>query len=114
MPFSKYLGVYENRHVPSNATLPYRVALKRYVNSTPEYTDIGRFKLEESAAFVFNVYSITTFGKGAVINEVDLTEEMEQEIEDFANKTKGFRELVDKVIDIVNKHGTEITVHAPM
>lgn len=111
MSRSKYLGVYDNKHVPSNQEHPYRVAIKRFINGNPEFSNYGYFKLEETAAYIYNIYAIGIFGKGAVINEVAFSDEIEKEIVRYAKEKEGFQSMLDKALVVLEKHGTEITVH---
>jgi len=111
MSQSQYIGVYENRHAPTQKTKPYRVALKRYVNSKPEYTNIGYFNTEAAAAYVYNIYALNTFGKGAVINKLDITDDIEEELEEFIQEKAGIEVLVERAIELIEAHGHEIKTH---
>ena len=99
MKRSKYLGVYHNFDNP----YPYRVALKRYVNGKPEYTNHGYFHHERAAAFVFDIHAITTFGAGAVINGVTINDEEQIEVERHKNETPGFMELALGSLEMLSR-----------
>lgn len=113
MTKAKYLGVYENRHKLTQDALPYRVAIKRYINGEPEYRDIGKFRSAETSAFIFNIYALNTFGKSTVINDVDLTDSMEVEIKEYAQRAPEFSSLVDHAIEIVEQNREALRLHVP-
>ena len=110
MTRSKYIGVYDNNHIPSNKDHPYRMAIKIYRNGNPEYTNHGYFKLEETAAFVYNIYAIGTFGKGAVINDVEFSDEVEKEVELYSDTKEGFQTILNRALTVLDENGTDITV----
>jgi hypothetical protein len=107
MKRSKHLGVYHN----SDNDKPYRVAIKKYIHNKPSYTNVGYFDQEESAAWVYNVYALTTFGSGATVNKVDLTDEIEAEVETYADTRPGFVHLVTEATRLIEMHGDKIRVN---
>lgn len=109
---SRYLGVYDNKYTPTQEEFPYRVAIKRFVNGMPEYTNIGYFQREDTAGFIYNVYALTTFGKGAVINDIEMSDQLELEVLDYANNEEGFDRLLIRVDDVLEEHGHLIKVHS--
>ena len=108
---SKYLGVYNNNYFPTKDKYPYRIAVKRFIDDRREYLNFGHAKTEEAAAYIYNVYALTTFGRGAVLNDVEFTPEVELEVEYYSERTPGFKELVEQSLEVLSKHGTEIKVN---
>ena len=80
---SDYLGVYNNTSDHSKAEVPFRVAIKLMNQGKPNWTNLGYTKSEAVAARIYNMYAINFFGKGAIINDVDLSLEEKQEFEAF-------------------------------
>jgi hypothetical protein len=103
---SKYLGVYNN----DSKEQPYRVAIRRYINNKPHYTNVGYFALEATAAWIYNVYALCAFGEGAVINDVDVTDEVEHEIEHYAANRGGFHTLMREATRLTETHGDKIRI----
>ena len=99
MKRSKYLGVYHN----FDNDLPYRVAIKRFVNGIPKYTHCGYFHTEKAAAFVFDVYAITTFRTGAVLNVVSLNEQEAEEVNRYKDTNPDFCKRAEDALDIANE-----------
>ena len=106
---SKYLGVYRNNYAPSRDEFPWRAALKRYVNSKPEYTNIGYTRTEESAGCLYNIFALSTFGKGAIINDIDMTEEIEEEMNELIEHIDGFSEVIERSIAVLEEFGPDIS-----
>ena len=83
---SEYLGVYHNTSDESREEVPFRVAIKLMRKGVAKWVNLGYVKSERVAARIYNVYAINFFGKGAILNEVDLTPEEVQEYNAFINK----------------------------
>jgi len=113
MERSRYLGVYTNKYKPTCKEFPYRVSVKRYSNNVATYTDIGFFKTEETAANIYNIYALDTFGKGAVINDIPLSEETREEMQLYFDNTYGSNEILFHAMQILEKYTTEIQVNKP-
>lgn len=108
---SKYLGVYTNKYKPTCKEYPYRVSLKRYTDSTPIYTDIGLFKTEETAANIYNIYALHSFGKGAIINDLPLSQETREEMQAFFDSVAHSDELLTQAMKTLKEHGGEIKIN---
>ena len=73
MTRSEYLGVYTIPEEKREEGRAYRVALKIKDRKTNEFSWFNcpsTFASEEAAAHVYNVYAVTFFGKGAILNAV--------------------------------------------
>lgn len=108
---SPYIGVYINRYKPTRASFPYRAALKKCNDGEYLYEDLGFFRSEEAAAFVYNVNSLCTYGPRAIINHVGLTPETEEELEEYMSKREWFGEMLTRAVQILEEYGPEITGH---
>jgi hypothetical protein len=101
---SRHRGVYHN----NDTAQPYRVAIKTYTNGEGTYNNVGYFDLEDTAAWVYNVYALCAFGASAKINDVDVTDEIEEEVEQYARYTQGFKTLMREATRITETHGDKI------
>jgi hypothetical protein len=104
---SRYLGVYNSDREEE----PYRVAIRRYINNKPQYTNVGYFKSEITAAWIYNIYALNAFGVGAVINDVEVTHEIEQEIDEYAETRGGFHTLMTEATRVTETHGDKIRIN---
>lgn len=108
---SKYLGVYNNKYEPINAVYKYRVSIKRFVNSKAEYTNVGYFKQELAAAYVYNIYALAIFGKGAVINDIQPNAKIEEEVMAYSETRPDFLKMMEDAAFILEVHNKTIKRH---
>ena len=111
MERSRYLGVYTNKYKPTCEEYPYRVAIKQYINGISRYKNIGFFKTEETSANIYNIYALNTFGRGAVINDVELGEETNKEMDLYFKSVVRADELLNKAVRILKEHSDVIKVY---
>jgi hypothetical protein len=104
---SVYLGVYDS----DKTEKPYRVAIRRFINNKPHYTNVGYFITEETAAWVYNVYALCAFGVGAIINDVEVTDQIEDEIEEYASNRGGFYTMMTEATRVTETHGDKIRIN---
>ena len=112
MERSQYRGVYINKYKPTCEEFPYRVAIKQYINGTSKYKNIGFFKTEETSANIYNVYALNMFGKGAIINDVELSAETRVEMQAYFDTVWESKEILDKAMRILRKYKDEIQVYS--
>ena len=121
---SKYLGVYnvsEDKVVDGK----YRVAIrkKNFIASTPDkpvydwFNVNQQFKTETAAARVYNAYAISFFGKGAVLNDVTLTDADTAEVLAYFNHNE-FRaatmERIAKKMQDIKATGHDFKMHTAL
>jgi hypothetical protein len=82
---SEYLGVYNNTNENSSAEVPFRVAIKRQFKGQSSWTNLGYCKSEKVAARIYNMYAINFFGKGAILNDIELSHDELVEFNEFVN-----------------------------
>lgn len=111
MERSTYLGVYNNNYHATQEEYPYRVAIKRYVNGKAEYTNHGYFKREDTAAYIYNILALATFGKGAVINDIQSSMSIEEDVLIYCKEHREFEYTIDQATDVAEAYGHEIQVH---
>ena len=112
MERSKYLGVYFNRYEPTRDAFPFRAAIKQYTNDGVKFKDLGFFRSEEAAAHVYNVNALVMFGKGAIINDIDMTRDIAVELEEYMSKRRWFKELLSEAAATLQEHGTHLMKNA--
>ena len=107
MKRSRHLGVYNN----SDTDQPFRVAIKRYINDKPHYQNVGYFDTEDAAACVYNIYALCSFGKGAVLNNVEVTDEVELEILEYLSTRPGFLGMIEQATNVMEQENVQIRVN---
>ena len=111
MERSTYLGVYNNNYHATQEEYPYRVAIKRYVKGIAEYTNKGYLKREDTAAYIYNIYVLSIFGKGAVINDIEPSEEIDKEIREYCKNYPDFGDFIDEATDVLEAYGQDIQIY---
>ena len=107
----EYLGVYNNNYALTQEEYPFRVAIKRYINGEAEFTNYGYFQTVETAAYVYNIYALSIFGKGAVINDVEPSVDIELEVAGYCNEHPEFCDTIDQATSVLEAHGQDIKIH---
>lgn len=104
---SKHVGVYHNY----DNNKPYRVALRRMVNGKPIYRNLGYFQNEGTAAWVYNVHALCAFGKGAVINDIEESNEVEEEMTEYLDHRPAFMDLFEQATEIAEQYKDELRIN---
>jgi hypothetical protein len=99
---SEYLGVYTNTQDSSKAEVPFRAAIRRGNGEKATWVNLGYTVSEKVAARVYNIYAICFFGKGAIINDINLDLEEMREFEAFINAKPNRRARLDTARDKAN------------
>ena len=104
-----YLGVYENRYVPTMEEYQYRVAVKVYRDGTSEYFDIGLVDDYELAGAVYNVCALRLIGKRAVLNPIDMDDEvLYQKMKEYSKVNQYFAECIPIAASILEHFKEDI------
>ena len=99
---SQFLGVYNNKQESSATEVPFRAAIRRGVGKNATWVNLGYTKTEAVAAKVYNMYAIKFFGKGAIINDLTLTDAEFIEFKTFINDKPKRIDTLAKSRDIAN------------
>ena len=108
---TKYLGVYINKYKPTHSQYPFRVAIKRYINGVAHFTNIGYFEYEDTAAFIYNVHALLLFKQGAVINDVPISDRMQEEVVQHSKDNPNFCQKILDAEQIVIEHAEELHIY---
>ena len=80
---SEFLGVYNNKSANSMAEVPFRAALRRGNGPEANWVNLGYCTTEAVAAKIYNMYAVNFFGKGAILNDVTLSADEQEEFNAF-------------------------------
>jgi hypothetical protein len=104
---SRHLGVYYNY----DNSKPYRVAIMRRVNGKKTYRNEGYFDHENTAAWVYNIHALCAFGKGAIVNDVDFTNDVEEEMTEYLDHRPAFMDMFEQATEIAEQYKDEIRIN---
>lgn len=97
----KYIGVYKN-NTEKYGGKAYRVAIKTYKDGKAHYQNYDSFDHEGTAAWVYNVHALCTFGPNAVINNLEIEPHEEREFDTYVVLNDEFYKLFLKAEKIIN------------
>ena len=100
---SEFLGVYNNKSANSMAEVPFRAAVRRGNGDTATWVNLGYTKSEKVAAKVYNMYAVSFFGKGAILNDTVLSADETAEFNAFVQAKPKRVERFDQAVHLVAK-----------
>ena len=100
---SEFLGVYNNKSANSMAEVPFRAAVRRGNGDTATWVNLGYTKSEKVAAKVYNMYAVSFFGKGAILNDTVLSADETAEFNAFVQAKPKRIERFDQAVHLVAK-----------
>ena len=100
---SEFLGVYNNKSANSMAEVPFRAAVRRGNGDTATWVNLGYTKSEKVAAKVYNMYAVSFFGKGAILNDTVLSADETEEFNTFVQAKPKRVERFNEAVSIAAK-----------
>ena len=100
---SEFLGVYNNKSANSMAEVPFRAALRRGNGPEANWINLGYCTTEAVAAKIYNMYAVNFFGKGAILNDVTLSADEQEEFNAFIQAKPKRIERFDEAFAVAAK-----------
>jgi len=69
------------------------------------------FKTEETSANIYNIYALNMFGRGAIINDVELNAETRIEMQTYFDTVWESEHILNKAKEVLQKHQAVIKVY---